>query len=161
MRKKWFHMVCWFLCNLSRAGESVALATKKFLICQKRRVLAAEDSLQPLWKHIVQMLKAVIEKMSCCGRVKNVAKCKKKVVKNVAFLYQTTPARLNAADCPFNPTSTMPLNSMWPRCALPRKLLLTFDFDCFVPFLLFCSTPPALCHSLSCGSIVYYQEDYY
>ena len=140
---------------------------KKFLICQKRCVLAAEDSYQPLWEHNVQMLKAVLEKMSCCGRVLLVRKrcckmrCKKEKVENVAFLYQTTPARLNAADCPFNPTSTMPLNSMWLYCALPSKLLLTFDFDCFVPFLLFCSTPPALCHSLSCGSIVYYQEDYY
>ena len=113
---------------------------KKFLICQKRCVLAAEDSYQPLWEHNVQMLKAVLEKMSCYGRVLLVRKrcckmrCKKEKVENVAFLYQTTPARLNAADCPFNPTSTMPLNSMWPRCALPRKLLLTFDFDCFVPF---------------------------
>ena len=85
------------------------------------------------------MLKAVVEKMSFCGRVLLVRKkcCKmryKKVkVKNVAFLYQTTPARLNAADCPFNPTSTMPLPSLWLRCALLGKLLLTFDFDCFVP----------------------------
>ena len=84
------------------------------------------------------MLKAVEEKMSCCGRVLLVRKkcCKmrcKKVVKNVAFLYQTTPARLNAADCPFNPTSTMPLPSLWLLCALLGKLLLTFDFDCFVP----------------------------
>ena len=59
---------------------------------------------------------------------------KKVKVKNVAFLYQTTPARLNAADCPFNPTSTMPLPSLWLRCVLPRKLLLFFYFDCFVPF---------------------------
>ena len=86
------------------------------------------------------MLKAVEEKMSCCGRgllvQKNVVKCvaKKVKVKNIAFLYQTTPARLNAADCPFNPTSTMPLPSLWLCCALPRKLLLTFDFDCFVLF---------------------------
>ena len=58
----------------------------------------------------------------------------KKVVKNVAFLYQTTPARLNAADCPFNPTSTMPLPFLWLYCVLPRRLLLTFDFDCFVLF---------------------------
>ena len=74
------------------------------------------------------MLKAVEEKMSCCGRVLLVRKkcCKmrcKKVVKNVAFLYQTTPARLNAADCPFNPTSTMPLPSL---CITKKTITIFF-----------------------------------
>ena len=125
------------LCSCSRGFLPTTLET------QSPNVESSDRKNELLW-----------QSKKCC-------KMQKKVVKNVAFLYQTTPARLNAADCPFNPTSTMPLNSMWLYCALPSKLLLTFDFDCFVPFLLFCSTPPALCHSLSCGSIVYYQEDYY
>ena len=133
MRKKWFHMVCWFLCNLSRAGESVALATKKFLICQKRCVLAAEDSYQPLWKHKVQMLKAVIEKMSCCGRVKNVAKCKKKWWKMLRSCIRRLPPGWMLLIALSTPPALCH-SILCGVCALPRKLLLTFDFDCFVPF---------------------------
>ena len=134
MRKKWFHMVCWFLCNLSRAGESVALATKKVLNLSKELCSCSRGFLPTTLETQSPNVESSDRKNELLWQSKKCCKMQKKVVKNVAFLYQTTPARLNAADCPFNPTSTMPLNSMWPRCALPRKLLLTFDFDCFVPF---------------------------
>ena len=59
---------------------------------------------------------------STFGTKKMLQNTKKVKVKNIAFLYQTTPARLNAADCPFNPTSTMPL----PSLCITKKTITIF-----------------------------------
>ena len=102
-------MVCWFLCNLSRAGESVALATKKFLICQKRCVLAAEDSYQPLlntkskcWKQWKKKWVVVVEYF---WYIKNVAKCVAKKSESEKYCVLVSDDSRQAECCwlPFQP----------------------------------------------------------